>query len=705
MLVCPQCRFENPNTNKFCQECGVALTQNTCPACGSMVSFDAVNCSECGAIAGVIWWAVMAVESGQSLAASNPEAQHPDSVESVKTSSPDNGTNPHPCYLDSQKRYQIIDSIPALNSLTGEKEMRVLDCQPFQLSPFEALAQQEMKFPGASSRVEASPATAEGLFPQSSSGDEMGSTVQALLVPAIAQPYLALQDQLYQTIPAVHDAWQRDGYQVILLENRTHLPLLLDLWLNEEFSPLPLQILHWLHEIVELWVALEPWKCQQSLLEMKNLRVDEDQTLCLQRLYSDSTKAPPTLVDLGNLWQSFFTQSQRTQFAPIARLLADWDAGRFATAQALRSAIEAIAHEFQVSQSTAEVMPNSNETESSDVPMSEYSGGLASNVLPSSTNLDPETPPTQLEPAQDTVVLVEEDGEGDGEPTVVLPMQLFNLEDFGRTDIGRQREHNEDYFGIETQVNRLESPSGKTVHVRNFYILCDGMGGQADGEIASALAVATLRQFFKETWQADSQGDGQSSKLPGPAVLNKAVQLANKAIYDINQQNARSGSGRMGTTLVMVLIQDTEVAVVHVGDSRLYRYTRKRGLEQITTDHEVGQREMQRGVDREIAYARPDAYQLTQALGPRDEHFVKPDIQYLELNEDSLILLCSDGLTDNDLLETYCKTHVEPLLSSQTNLEQGVTQLIELANQYNGHDNITAIAIRAKVRPNLATLR
>jgi protein phosphatase len=147
------------------------------------------------------------------------------------------------------------------------------------------------------------------------------------------------------------------------------------------------------------------------------------------------------------------------------------------------------------------------------------------------------------------------------------------------------------------------------------------------------------------------------------------------------------------------------MAVAHVGDSRLYRYTRKRGLEQITIDHEVGQREIQRGVEPEIAYARPDAYQLTQALGPRDENFIRPDVQYFELNEDTLLLLCSDGLTDNDLLETHCQTHVEPLLSSQTNLEQGINKLINLANQYNGHDNITAIAVRAKVRPNLQHLR
>ncbi len=106
----------------------------------------------------------------------------------------------------------------------------------------------------------------------------------------------------------------------------------------------------------------------------------------------------------------------------------------------------------------------------------------------------------------------------------------------------------------------------------------------------------TLRQYFQEKWKSSPFLGANSNKLPGPDVLIEAVQLANKAIYDVNQKNARSGSGRMGTTLVMVLVQDTEAAVAHVGDSRLYRYTRKRGLEQITIDHEVGQREIQRGL-------------------------------------------------------------------------------------------------------------
>jgi protein phosphatase len=184
-------------------------------------------------------------------------------------------------------------------------------------------------------------------------------------------------------------------------------------------------------------------------------------------------------------------------------------------------------------------------------------------------------------------------------------------------------------------------------------------------------------------------------------VLKGAVQAANQAIYDQNQSDSRLGSGRMGTTLVMMLLCDTVAAVVHVGDSRLYRYTRKRGLEQVTLDHEVGQREILRGIDPQMAYSRPDAYQLTQALGPRDESFVNPDVQFIEVNEDTLFLLASDGLTDNDLLESNIQEAVDPLLSSQSSLDQGVKLLIDLANRQNGHDNITVLAVRAKVRPNL----
>ena len=716
MLVCPQCQFENPNTNKFCQECGTSLTQNTCPACASLVPFDVVQCQECSEIACVIWWALLVDDQRRAAevppvaaATATDELLTADELVTAMDDRPvtTKGGEQEPAYLDRCQRYRLLEVLPSPEGIQAEKHVRVLDCQPFQMSLLEALTKQDSEESIGFTPLENQPDLADRGEPTTMTGQRLPS-VQAMAVPAIAQPYLALGSKFHQALPIIHDAWQQDGQQIILLEDRALLPRLIDLWLDEDLALPTLQLLHWLYEMVDLWSALDEWQACRSLLEIDNLRVDEDQAICLQRLYVNSPDVPVTLQDLGQLWQTLFAQSQRTQIGAIYVLLADLEAGKLDTVAALRSRIEEIAHELQANQPETEMMPNLESFEPTDASMTDRAIDLDASRPSTAADLNTANAPTHLEVPLPEPTLppdVESDGDSDDLPTVVLPMQLFNLEDAGRTDIGRQRDHNEDYFGIETQAAKLESPSGKTVHARNLYILCDGMGGHAGGEVASALAVDTLRRYFKEKWQSTPFSDSASNKLPASDVLIDAVQLANKAIYDVNQQNARSGSGRMGTTLVVLLIQDTEAAVAHVGDSRLYRYTRKRGLEQITVDHEVGQREIQRGVDPDIAYARPDAYQLTQALGPRDEHFIKPDIQYIELNEDTLLLLCSDGLTDNDLLETHWRTHVEPLLSSQANLEQGVSQLVELANQYNGHDNITAIAVRAKVRPNLDHLR
>jgi protein phosphatase len=684
MLVCPQCQFENPDTNKFCQECGTSLTQNVCPECGSLVPFQSVHCQVCDTVAGIIWWAIR-LENQPALAAD------------IEAAGDDSGVTD---YLDAQQRYQVLQLLPRADR-SEEEQLRVLDCRPLQPSLLEVLV--EKGIPTLS---------LEGKAVDLEDEYEESEFTRLLTIPPIAKPYLALRSQFYQALPAIRDAWQQDQQQVLVLEDRAHLPLLLDLWSREDLPPPSLQILHWLYEMVELWEALESHGCSQSLLELTNLRVDEDQAFCLQRLYSNPIGAAPTLQNLGDTWQILFSQSQRTQLNKLSLLLSELQDGRIITIPSLRARIEAIAYELQMVQSPPapisdlDTAPNQNgrsqvDSSRSPHPIAPHPQGVAF----SSPSLEEQDLPLDDDLEMDSSEMDSEEGDdGDDERTIVLPMQLFSLDDVGRSDVGRQRPHNEDYFGIDTQVMKLESPTGRTIHVRNLYILCDGMGGQADGEIASALAVDTLRHYFKSQWQNTPFAETYNS-LPGPEVLIEAVQLANKAIFDINQQNARSGSGRMGTTLVMALVQDTEVAIAHVGDSRLYRYTRKRGLEQLTVDHEVGQREIQRGATPEVAYARPDAYQLTQALGPRDENFVKPDVQYLELNEDTLLFLCSDGLTDNDLLETHYRTHIEPLLSSQANLDQGVSQLIDLANRYNGHDNITAIAIRAKVRPDLAHLR
>ncbi|NET48328.1 MAG: serine/threonine phosphatase, partial [Merismopedia sp. SIO2A8] len=274
-------------------------------------------------------------------------------------------------------------------------------------------------------------------------------------------------------------------------------------------------------------------------------------------------------------------------------------------------------------------------------------------------------------------------------------MQLHTLSNAGITNIGIQREHNEDFFAIDTQIQVTDTPAGRVCKAKGLYILCDGMGGHAAGEVASALAGETLQLYFQEHW---------TDALPKESIIYDGIVLANQVIYEQNQASESEGSRRMGTTLVMLLVHDTKAAIAHVGDSRIYRFTRRQGLEQLTVDHEVGQREIARGVDPAVAYSRPDAYQLTQALGPRSPDFIRPDIKFFEMHEDSLFILGSDGLTDNDLLETYYESYVEPLIATNANLDEGAFGLIDLANQVNGHDNITALLVRVKLRPKLSLL-
>ncbi|MEH1854204.1 MAG: serine/threonine phosphatase [Nostoc sp.] len=663
MLICPQCKFENPNSNKFCQNCGTSLTHKVCPECSTDdVPVNALRCHNCDTECGTVFWAIIAKKTTdeEALGVEGDVGDVEDigdegEISSLSPLSPSSqialGS-----YLDSQERYQLLDRLPAQTETDTITDVgvRVLDCQPYQISPIEAILAGQQ-------------------------ADLLTPSAQASGIPHLAQLYIALQSQGEPGIPPIHDAWQQDDIQVVIIEDRSNWQYLLDLWQQETTSSL--KILHWCYEMTQLWAALEPVNCRQSLLELSNLRLDEDQTLALQRLYVESSNSQPAtespedaqvqtfaipeeplaIQALGRVWQALFRQSQRTQFGSVVQMLGDLDVGKIETIAQLRSRLEEISIEIEALGNATLPPINEKDTAVPTIPQSDEPEDIISKT--------------------------------DDLPTVVLAMQLSSLEDAGRTDVGRQRHHNEDYFGIETKIHKLEFPKSRVLEGYGLYILCDGMGGHAGGEIASELAVNTLRQYFQEHWIAN--------QLPTEDSIREAVYLANEVIYKLNQQDARSGVGRMGTTLVMLLIQDTQAAVAHVGDSRLYRVTRKQGLEQITVDHEVGQREITRGVEASIAYARPDAYQLTQALGPRDENSIDPDVGFFDINEDTLLLLASDGLSDNDLLESHWQTHLEPLLSSGANLERGVTDLIELANQHNGHDNITGILIRAKVRPNL----
>ena len=745
MLICPQCEFENPNNHKYCQKCGTSLTHKNCHQCGSKVPLTALQCHNCGAFTGQIWKALiynqtevtspslpeinlnqlsqeefitgatpLPKDSAESAAdiiteefeeilesrenseekIEREDAREPGdpttSVSDVETEETQpkaignsdnseltivdiltpmpeavNTENPlslkdtetlsiasEKKYLDPQQRYQVLKTIPASNQ--GQTVvLQVLDRYPLQETPIQAWLKNNCN---------------RQITPEA---------MEALIIPIIAQPYIALYTQIPKHLPAIHDSWrglseppggetqlvessrflwnaeQTPDEEILLLADYSSWPRLVDLWGNQQLPQV--QTLSWLQQMTELWIALTPWDCCQSILEHENLRVNQadNNSIKLQRLYSKPDEAK-TLGDLMLFWQWLFEQSQRTQFGWITTLFQDWRNGEIQTIEELRSYL-----------------------------------------MNTQDNLQPQVPPN---PTSASTVLQTNDSAKEivdnieTQDTELLPIQLVSLESSGKSDVGSQREHNEDAFGIQTQIESQETSTERIIQAKGIYVLCDGMGGHASGEVASQLGVDRIKQYFKteSSW---------SVGLPSEEKIREAVLQANEVIYDVNQQEVRSGSSRMGTTLVMAMIYDTKVAVAHVGDSRLYRFSRKGGLEQITLDHEVGQREINRGVEPEIAYGRPDAYQLTQALGPRDENFVRPDIQFLDLNEDSLLILASDGLTDNQLLENNLQTHLEPLLDKQANLELGVSKLIDLANQYNGHDNITAIVIRALVKP------
>lgn len=686
MLVCPQCAFENPHLHKFCQKCGASLADaefadsdlNVTDPQGSEPDESWRESST-----DLIGWALVSPASPEMALAKQPLALFPAAAVAAPGL---------PRYLDQQQRYQLIDPPMQPPCLTEEVTALVLDLLPEYPPTVTQMLQPELQ-PEFDSM---------DLAGDVSEGPQSGAVI------SIAQTYMALQAACYPACPQLYDAWETAGQVTLILENRSDWLRLSDC-LHTETAPLP-QILFWLHEMTELWAVLEPYGGCQSMLELSNLRVDEDQILCLQRLYIDlpgfEPRPLPPLTELGHIWQTLLNLSQDQPLGAFGQLCHDVQSGAIATVDALRLRLHTMAEQLKpdtppttmISESSQPLDPTSagygNVDAADEVFQSVGSTTPATSGPPSSAvDMSISNSPTRLEPG----VLDEESAaDTDDIPTVVLPMRLFMIDDAGCTDVGRQREHNEDYFSIQTQIQKLETPLGRTLQAKGLYILCDGMGGHAGGEVASALAVDTLRTYFQTHW---------TNQLPSEETIRNAVYQANQAIYKVNQESLSSGSGRMGTTLLMVLIHDTEAAIVHVGDSRLYRFSRRRGLEQVTLDHEVGQREIQRGVDPAIAYARPDAYQLTQALGPRDDNFISPDIQFVELCEDSLLILSSDGLTDNDLLETHWHSHIEPLLSSTANLEQGASQLIDLANHYNGHDNITAVLIRTKVRPNLEYVR
>jgi serine/threonine protein phosphatase PrpC len=282
----------------------------------------------------------------------------------------------------------------------------------------------------------------------------------------------------------------------------------------------------------------------------------------------------------------------------------------------------------------------------------------------------------------------------ESEMTMVVSstMHLQDLTYAGKTDVGMQRDRNEDDFVTILQTRSINGKSqiSDRSH-RGLFVLCDGMGGHEGGEVASAIAINSITEQFRPFW---------IDTLPGEKKINEIICKANQQIFAKNESEKRQSLGRMGTTLVVLAIHDLDLVIAHVGDSRIYKVTNSHPeltlepkLEQITRDHEVLNQLIDLGVEIEVARARPDAHQLTQALGPNPSDRLEPAIEFFTLTEPTLFLLCSDGLCDNDAIEDNWRSHLLPILNKETDLQTGLDNLIELGNNVNGHDNLTAILV------------
>jgi serine/threonine protein phosphatase PrpC len=195
--------------------------------------------------------------------------------------------------------------------------------------------------------------------------------------------------------------------------------------------------------------------------------------------------------------------------------------------------------------------------------------------------------------------------------------------------------------------------------------------------------------------------------------LRKATCAANDVISDRNDHEERRDRERMGTTLVMGLVQNHELYITHVGDSRAYLIT-KAECHQVTLDDDVASREARLGYGTyRSALIHPGSGSLVQALGMGPSGSLHPTVQRFVLEGEGVMLLCSDGLSDNDLVNGLWQNYLLPLLDTRDSVDLAAiaNKLVNAANQYNGHDNVTVSLVRwvvqhpskFKIDPKLAT--
>ena len=229
------------------------------------------------------------------------------------------------------------------------------------------------------------------------------------------------------------------------------------------------------------------------------------------------------------------------------------------------------------------------------------------------------------------------------------------------TDIGLVRKNNEDFYGYD--------------HAHGLYVVCDGMGGMAAGEVASRIACSTAIEAFV----------AQPAETPAYERLTLALRSANAAVRLASSENEQHG---MGTTLVCALVEDSKLLIGNVGDSRAY-LIREASPFQVTVDHSYINELVRDGTltAEDIPQVNLKGMEsvITRAIGAADE--IAPDFYSIDLKHDDAVLLASDGLT------RYVDSDRFSALIDLADLDASCTRLVEAAKDAGGADNITCILL------------
>jgi serine/threonine protein phosphatase PrpC len=258
--------------------------------------------------------------------------------------------------------------------------------------------------------------------------------------------------------------------------------------------------------------------------------------------------------------------------------------------------------------------------------------------------------------------------------TARLEGEAVQIVSSGLSDVGRVRTNNEDSFRI--------------VEALNLFILSDGMGGEAHGEVASAMAVDVINKYC----ESEKEDSGATVLDEVPATLSSrtrrlknAVAQANFQIFQAAQKNPEQRG--MGATITALWLKDTLLSIAHVGDSRAY-LLRSGNLQQLTNDHSLVAEQVRRGlITPQQAEESEMQSVLLRALGAHPE--VEIDVDEVAIIPRDVLLLCSDGLT-----RMVTEPEIAGALQAETVPSAAAERLIALANENGGIDNVTVIVVR-----------